>query len=843
MSRIPTYVLLFIILLNCSFAEVNKAQEVWNAWAKQPERVWKYGEGNYSPLGFNPAIDAFLKDPFFMPRYGKDIEQVPHASLAATMESAWRFSGYMTESPQSCEYNLQAPQKWQDALGTAAEPAYNAWRCFLSIRRDVKQNLSGLPVEDVYIKQHYREFFFSKEEPNVYDFFTADSLKPFYFYTLSRKIDLAQMARDELRLAAVAEYLVSQRRFFEILPPKLNFTWEEEGAKLVITGTGNDIHHEDVDMLIDAGGNDIYTNNAGGTAMKFPAALAVDFSGNDSYQGKIASQGAGVLGIGLLVDLEGNDNYYAEELSQGAGFFGSGALWDGKGNDNYVLRWFGQGAATFGTGVLFDQSGNDHYFAHGMAQGAASTSGAGWLIDREGVDAYKLGDPNHKGWDESMGIGQGGAVGTRFYPWKNAPSLYGGLGVLIDEQGNDSYDGAWFSQGSGYFLSAGILVDKDGNDVYSATVDSQGQGLHLAAGLLLDEAGNDTYLATWGSQGTAGDLSAGILIDAEDNDVYMSGEHNLGTSRKPYALGVLFDGGGNDSYVYGSGVGNIIPPDSPMFWPRALFLDFAGFDYFANDKAEPLQKQGTEWGNPPHSVGMDVTGEEKGNWLESLPKKPRKIGIPYNSTKGWLVTGSFEKANAEALPDIEKKDYAGARKALEVIDLIRFSHDSHEPIIQEIPAKLMTIINDPERYNQAAKIFALQYFLETNDPQAADSVMENLKQGKYKSSWSKSIALEYLGSTVPEKSLPLIASYLQGNESVDVQWRAALIVAHFVDEQTLPVVKEALNSTHDEVRYAALKGLGMSKPQNWKDLVEPLTKDANTYISNLAKELLHPKQE
>ncbi len=803
-----------LLLFFLFFTQSLHSEKVWDKWVKDQGPVWVYGQGNYSLLGFNPAVDAFLTDPFFMPRFATDATAQLNTRFDLAMKHAWGFSGFGHTHIPTCQQVTTAPPEWLLTLKDAAIPAYTSWKCFLDIRKEVISILSALTDDEKeFIRNNYATFFFGNSKDETYDFFTTESILPFLFYNLSRKVDLGALATQEQRLAKIAQYLYDIKNKFDGLPGNLHFTWEEEGAKLLISGTDNDIHKEDVDFLIDIGGDDIYLNNAGGTKGVFPVALAVDFSGNDTYIGDEGVQGAGLLGIGLLADFAGNDSYTANRMAQGAAFFGSGALWDQSGDDNYKIHWFGQAAAVFGTAMLYDASGNDRYQADGMAQAASSTGGAAWLIDLGGDDVYRLGNPNDKGWHSGMGIGQGGAAGVRTYPWINSPSLYGGLAVLYDAGGNDKYYGAWFSQGSAYFMGAGILVNKGGKSSFEATVDSQGQGLHLAAGLLLDEGGDNSFRADWGSQGTAGDLSTGILIDPKGNNTYISREHSLATSRKPFALGVVYEEG-NNTNIYGkTSLTHIAPPLMPLERSKALFIH----------------------------------AEDKENWLSPLPLAPRGLLIPYDSRRGFLVKGSVDKLDQIINPKVlinslVNHGYVDSRKKLEALDNFRFSHASTNPDVKEISNALLQPIQKPSDYDPSVVLYALQYYYNTRDNIALNDVENGLKNNSFQGGWVRQMALKYVDSLDESNALTLAKKLSSPSEGLFVQVTAAWIVAKNANETLLPKIKQLLWSRHEAVRYATLKGLEESKQKELTPYLIPLVKhllnDKSPLVKNEATDLL-----
>ena len=88
-----------------------------------------------------------------------------------------------------------------------------------------------------------------------------------------------------------------------------------------------------------------------------------------------------------------------------------------------------------------------------------------------------------------VSMAQGAAYGYR-------TSLAGGIGILRDDAGNDSYTAEMFAQGVGYYYGIGLLWDRGGNDKYQAVRYAQGNGVHEAVGVLRDEQGGAHYEVT-----------------------------------------------------------------------------------------------------------------------------------------------------------------------------------------------------------------------------------------------------------------------------------------------------------------------------------------------------------
>ncbi|MBF0278349.1 MAG: hypothetical protein HQM13_11180 [SAR324 cluster bacterium] len=359
---------------------------------------------------------------------------------------------------------------------------------------------------------------------------------------------------------------------------------------MVIGGEGPTRYEQDIAIIIDLGGDDLYINNAGAArSPEMPISVLIDLGGNDTYSAtKSVAQGSGMLGNGILIDQAGDDTYTGVRLSQGTGLMGTGILIDFAGSDQYHGQEFNQGFGLWGSGMLVDLKGDDSYNSHLFAQGVGAPKGLGLLLDVQGSDRYYATgkyQSTYKVEGLFHGSSQGFGIGFR-----NLAS--GGVGILLDSQGKDSFRAGNFSQGGGYFYGLGIL--KNGNqesDLYIGSRYTQGFSAHSAAGILIEEGGDDHYIGKVGAiQAAAWDKGSAALIDYAGNDTYDTlgwgfaqgaAEHNgfslfidwegvdvyrLQGRTKPkneYDGGSSFsffidNGGENDQYSEGSGGNNQI---------------------------------------------------------------------------------------------------------------------------------------------------------------------------------------------------------------------------------------------------------------------------------------------
>jgi hypothetical protein len=325
----------------------------------------------------------------------------------------------------------------------------------------------------------------------------------------------------------------------------------QTSAGLVIVGNGgSNVYDKDAALILDLGGNNLYTNNAGGTRADIPVSLVINWGGHNRYIARDHfSQGAGVLGGGFLIDLGGHSTFVALDGSQGAGFGGVGLLYHGEGSSIFQARSNSQGIGQMGIGMLIGY-GQGNYSCLHQGQGLGLFGGAGILINKAGSNVYRLGGlkPDFRDPEKStVSMGQGFGCGVR--PDTDKLGVPGGVGVLIDEKGGNSYIADYFAQGSSYYYGLGILESKGGSNQYTAGRYAQGAGIHTSVGVLLNSGGLNTFFSSIGvSQGMGHDYGVGFL----QNDM---GENNfVGRALVQGAathggLGMLIDPGKKSSMI------------------------------------------------------------------------------------------------------------------------------------------------------------------------------------------------------------------------------------------------------------------------------------------------------
>ncbi|MFQ5591684.1 MAG: hypothetical protein ACE5HE_11010 [Phycisphaerae bacterium] len=392
-------------------------------------------------------------------------------------------------------------------------------------------------------------------------------------------------------------------------PTHFAFDWETPWGWIRVRGKGNDvIDGTDALLIVDLGGDDHYTGPVAASTAHRSIGLLLDCAGNDRYQATGPAQGAGVCGIGVLLDAAGDDTYEASRYAQGVGQFGLGVCADLSGDDHYFVKFSGQGCGYFGIGMLLDCAGGDRYKLHADGQGLGGVGGVGVLADRSGDDLYEAvrdakitGRPSYHSPREDISVSnaQGCAIGRRG-DGADGHSWAGGLGLLLDSEGNDKYTSGNWTMGTGYWFGVGILHDGGGDDEYRGVCYSQGTGAHFCIGALIDEDGDDLHKAeatanmsvAWGH-----DFTVALLVNIGGDDKYDVRGNGLSYSINR-SLTALIDVGGNDSYT---GKGGNRPGTAlfdKRFRPRGnvsdyfadttslgLFLDVGGHDTYHTHEA------------------------------------------------------------------------------------------------------------------------------------------------------------------------------------------------------------------------------------------------------------------
>lgn len=390
-----------------------------------------------------------------------------------------------------------------------------------------------------------------------------------------------------------------------------DFTVSTRLGLIHFSGGHNDTYFGDQQepfLTIDTGGDDTYINMPSSTGGNRWVSIVIDTDGNDKYLSdpalattpvaswpgrknrRLSPGPAGaLLGCSFLFDLKGNDLYRSHLYSIGSGRLGVAILSDASGNDEYDGYEDSVGFGIFGAGIIEDLAGDDRYQGFSQVEGVGQTAGFGALIDQSGDDEYianntviDFASPQSDKNNASMSQGVGNGARRDFL---DNHSLAGGIGVLLDIEGDDEYSGAVFAQGVGYWEGIGILRDRSGDDEYRGAWYVQGASAHFAIGFLQDDLGADQYTATMNmGMGGGHDFGTGYLLDMAGDDIYKAPNLSLGAGNAN-GIGLFLDALGNDSYET-SGLTMGQSGEAPAGTVRAramtfgLFADLAGKDKY-----------------------------------------------------------------------------------------------------------------------------------------------------------------------------------------------------------------------------------------------------------------------
>jgi len=497
-----------------------------------------------------------------------------------------------------------------------------------------------------------------QERKSVFDNYSVNSELFFELINTTDSISLYKIAEDADMLQlfwACIRSVYSTQNLKNILVneetsiPDILFTVPTPYGRLTIDGRVTDSSYSGSNhlLVIDTHGSDEYTGCIGATSsVDNCVSVIIDLTGEDRYSAEVEalpSFGTGILGCGILLDTEGNDTYVGLNNSQGSGTFGMGILADYAGDDSYSSVELSQGAGSFGVGLCLDYDGDDSYKCYFGSQGFGYTMGYGLLYDETGDDEYTANDsdilyPSAQNSNHNTSMSQGCGFGRRA-DITDGHSMSGGCGLLVDDEGDDTYSCGVFGQGVAYWYAIGVLSDKAGNDDYSGLWYVQGATAHYAISLFRDEVGDDHYQAKQATSiGVGHDFSASWHIDTGGNDRYdcwriekddkgkdvrKDGGLMLGCGNMN-GMGFFINVGGDDTYdgssnrMYGGAyINGATSPDTIRneILCLGLFLDVGGVDSYGNEKCsednswykESETRPGIEVG-----IGMDANSKGDG---------------------------------------------------------------------------------------------------------------------------------------------------------------------------------------------------------------------------------------
>jgi hypothetical protein len=465
--------------------------------------------------------------------------------------------------------------------------------------------------------------------------------------------DLLEETPDGLGYDPVFDDVAKAGEGWDTLPEfdmRLETPW---GTVRLAREFATDEREEDPFLVFGCGFTNVFWGPLGATAARRPlsAALFLDHDGTLGASHGMNVQedeGAGALARGILgcgIVYCGGDrgaSHITDYFGLGFGMFGLGAFIDEGGSDYYKLAAAGQGAGFFGIGLLLDAGGNDEYkLLEGDGQGFGGPAGIGILADRGGDDTYyaerdasKAGREDYHS-DKKIAANNAQGVGAgRRGDGSDGHNWAGGLGALLDVDGNDTYQAGNFSQGLGYWYGTGLLWDGGGNDLYESVYFTQGSGAHFAIGALIDESGDDRHVLLENAGAAFGfgwDVVNAFLIDrGAGNDHYEAKIISTGLA-EVRSNAFFLDEGGDDTYILNAGSKGFGDGDKRTEYTEArktstfmfelgqvgLFLDLGGKDTYLRTPKEgerapdPNAADGKRWNvrarDPAAHCGFNVS--------------------------------------------------------------------------------------------------------------------------------------------------------------------------------------------------------------------------------------------
>lgn len=405
-----------------------------------------------------------------------------------------------------------------------------------------------------------------------------------------------------------------------------SFTCDTAFGPVILRGGADDqTLMADPFLVIDTGGNDTTINAARAASPARPLSVHIDTAGNDrflsdpalatvpveAWEGRRGGSGSGPasaqLGISVLIDCAGDDLYRSHRPAFGSARMGCAMLLDKGGSDTYDSYNDSLGFGLFGGGILEDLEGDDTYSGFTQVQGTGITMGLGLLVDRGGSDLYSANDkvidnPSPQSAQHNVSMSQGAGYGRRA-DYTDGHSLAGGVGILLDIQGDDRYSCGVFGQGVGYWMGVGLLWDLAGQDSYSGQWYCQGASAHFAVGILEEESGNDGYLSPMNmAQGAGHDFSVGLLKDGSGDDKYVAPNLSLGGGNAN-GIGWLLELGGSDSYT-SSGITLGRASENPSESLRSKTINLGVFMDLGGQDSYPV---GSAWAQNGSLIGQIIT--------------------------------------------------------------------------------------------------------------------------------------------------------------------------------------------------------------------------------------------
>ncbi len=593
-----------------------------------------------------------------------------------------------------------------------------------------------------------------------------------------------------------------------------------------IGGVGDDYYSGEYDFIFDFGGDDRYDLSY--TPEKPHGCIIIDLSGDDFYNAKSEYViGSGCLSAGLLFDMAGDDIYNGGNFSCGSAYFGFGLLYDGGGSDKYYGDTHTQGAATFGIGMVIDISGTDKYSAALFGQAVGLTEGFGAIVDYSGSDYYIAGNK----YKESIGLAgvdvhylslsQGFAYGLR-------PYISGGIGALLDFEGNDKHITDIYGQGASCWWGLGLLYDGGGGDEYISYQYSQGSGTHMSLGFLLDENGHDFYRGKGLMQGCGHDYACGMILDRRGNDIYQAWDLSQAAG-SANGIGILIDNRGNDTY-YAKSTLNTRGYGNPRreFGSIGLFLDLSGDDtYVGLGENDGYWKTDSKWGGGMDAVLIEPDTTQPEELRPKEVESPQVASIEEKVDILFVMASSGELKYRGMVPSaIDSIIALGAAAVPRLIEKYttkdaRENHAINKILVdigsEAVPDLVASLsLDNPEQVSRICRSLG-----EIGDSSAVDGLIDIAFHDDWRVRSSAAVALGKIGDKKADTTVLELLS--DGNEIV--RKSAAVSCRRLKNETAIPVLVHLLGDSFYGAAHCASEAL----IELGEMTIEPITDSLNSH--------------
>lgn len=748
----------------------------------------------------------------------------------------------------------------------------------------IRSALDGIPPEKRRDLIESLPRLASADPASKFDFVRRPMLPEREALDLIRKVDLIKIYAASLYLSqTIDDQIPRLRAATQIAPLEGSIRFETGGVVCVLAGVGPNEHTDkDAVLTIDLGGDDVYLGRHG-AGVGYSSVL-IDMGGDDRYKVPDLNVGAAVLGIGIATDLGGDDIFDGGSICFGAGLGGVGIFKKAGGADIYRTVSESLGFAASGIGLMIDSGGSDSYSSKVLSQGASFGPGVGWSIDLQGDDVYAssgLSVDSPEFFSARASKSQGFATST--------PGLDGGMGMLTDLSGDDSYMASTRAQAYGANRSLGALFDASGTDSYHAYHYAQSASLSDGISMLFDLQGDDSYVAgSGGSQASSFSQSTSVFLDRLGDDLYASRDgrparatgnslavfvDGAGTdfyagepgsavaSRRTGSLAIFADGGGADDYRGGHDDGNAkIRPetgvlnDSPADGPgRQADLPPTDFPSPGSIRLGTNQELSALFRTACSSVPMEASkaistlvgmGVPAVKWLldnrlvgcsareaEILALIVNAVGTPARNDLGLRVS---DKSDESALAALR---VCAAGRIMEAGPVIVQALD--RPALQRLAAdcagwlgngaaapKLMVLCASDD---QELKFLAMRSLAELADPSAIGTAQAMMNSPDFR---TRSAAMSLL-ARFPASALPIGRTLMRDPDERKARLGCELL-ARLGTVEAIRLASDGLSDTRPGVRIQALLAVDGRCPAEKIALVMSLKQDPDPRVRAVA---------